>query len=169
LIARISILVLAIFLFSCESKNTDELNVEDTLSPEKMIEILTDIHIVEGAKIGRKIMGDTLMMDAYYQKVFSKYQIDKKQFEANYRYYSSEPKRMDDIYEKVVENLNQLQISVPKWDEMEALNGENDKRSKDSIESKSLLDSLMKDSSFIDRQALKNLRPLKTQEAESDK
>lgn len=124
-----------------------------------MIAILTDVHIVEGAKIGRKIMGDTLMMDAYYRKVFAKHDIDKKQLEENYRYYSSDPERMDGIYEKVLDNLNKLQVAVPKWSAVDSIKDPNFNSSKDSLKSKALLDSLLKDPSVIDRKALKNLRP----------
>lgn len=132
---------------------------ENLLSPDQMIEILTDVHIVEGAKIGRKVMGDTLLMDAYYNKVFAKHGINKTLFEENFRYYSSEPKKMDAIYEKVVENLNHLQIAVPKWVENDSLSGRKVLTKEDSLKTKVLLDSIMKDSAFIDRRALKNLRP----------
>lgn len=134
-----------------------------------MIDILTDAHIVEGAKIGRKIMGDTLMIDAYYNKVFSKHQTNKIQFEENYRFYSADPKKMDNIYEIVVKNLNQLQISVPTWEDLESEENAGDLSYIDSLQTKTLMDSLMKDSTVIDRRSLKNLRPAETQDSKSAK
>lgn len=161
LIARVFILF-SLFLFSCTNENLQEfMEEENLLSPDQMIEILTDVHIVEGAKIGRKIMGDTLLMDDYYNKVFAKHSINKIMFEENFRYYSSEPKKMDAIYEKVVENLNHLQIAVPKWVENDSVNGRETPTKADSIATRALMDSIMKDSAFIDRKALKNLRPSK--------
>lgn len=161
MIARFFILF-SILLFSCENENRQgSIDSEQLLSEKQMIDILTDVHIVEGAKIGRKIMGDTLMMDAYYRKIFSKHKIDKKQLDENYRYYSSDPEKMDGIYEKVLDNLNKLQVEVPKWNAIDSIKNPGFKSKKDSLKTKALVDSLMQDTSFIDRRSLKNLRPSK--------
>ena len=87
------------------------------LSEEKMIEVMTDMHLIEGGKVGRKIMGDTLLLDDYYYKLFDKYQTDKETFNKSYEFYAKQPELMNSLYEKVIENLNQLQKSVPKWNE----------------------------------------------------
>lgn len=138
------------------------METKDLLSQQQMIDILTDVHIVEGAKIGRKVMGDTLLMDTYYNKVFSKHKINKKLFEDNFRYYSSDPEKMDFIYEKVVENLNHLQIAVPKWVENDSLSPNRSPTKTDTLKTKALMDSLMKDTAFISRKSLRNLRPSKS-------
>ncbi len=92
---------------------------EGILEEGAMIEVLTDVHLVEGAKTGRKIMGDTLRLETYYAKVFSKHGTDMDAFNASFKYYANHPETMDRIYERVIENLNRMEVNVPKWEELE--------------------------------------------------
>lgn len=144
LIARIIPLFACLFLLACS--NTEEIPVpEDVLHPEQMILVMTDMHLIEGAKIGRKIMGDSILLDEYYHKIFDKYQIDKDIFERSFRFYSAEPPVMDKIYERVLENLNELQGNAPLWEENQIIEEEVLERA-DSIRSEMKSDSTRIDS-----------------------
>lgn len=108
------IFVLGILLVSCQ--NRGELIAEkpaDVLTQETMVSIMTDIHIVEGAKVGRKIMGDTLNIDSYYNKIYDKHGTEKEIFEKSFTYYTENPKLMDQIFEKVIEKLNAIEFDAP--------------------------------------------------------
>ena len=65
MIARFFILF-SILLFSCENENRQgSIDSEQLLSEKQMIDILTDVHIVEGAKIGRKIESFTRFLSSF--------------------------------------------------------------------------------------------------------
>lgn len=110
-----TILLLAIFT-ACTGDTEKPLEV---LPEDKMAAILTDVHLIEGAKTGRKIMGDTLFIETYYAKVFSKHNTNLEDFNTSFEYYSRNPKIMNGIYERVVENLNKMEIRVPAWEKLE--------------------------------------------------
>lgn len=92
---------------------------KDVLPQDSMIAMITDMHLIEGGKLGRKIMGDSLLLvDDYYFKLYEKYNVSKERYKKSYSFYAENPKLMAKIYEKVLENLNQIQAS-PKWKDEE--------------------------------------------------
>lgn len=109
LTARILILFL---LVACSAPEVKIPN--DIIPRDSMVSILTDVHLVEGARIGRKIMGDTLMVDDYYAKIYSKYGITAEGFKKSFRYYNEHPEMMKEIYKEVVEHLNQIEKEPPR-------------------------------------------------------
>lgn len=111
--ANFFLLSILLILASCESPVAIEIP-EGTLSESEMVDILTDMHLVEGAKVGNKIMGDTLRAPVYYKKVYNKYGITEQKFETDFRFYSTHPEMMTKVYEKVIENLNKIEIAPPK-------------------------------------------------------
>ena len=111
--ASLLLLFLVFTLGSCQ--RPDEVVIpEGTLPESTMIAMLTDMHLVEGAKVGNKIMGDTLPAPVYFEKVYSKHGITEDQFEENFRFYSANPKLMAKIYDQVIVNLNKIDITPPK-------------------------------------------------------
>ncbi|WP_417611154.1 DUF4296 domain-containing protein [Owenweeksia hongkongensis] len=87
---------------------------EGTVSDSMMVKILTDFHLVEGAKVGNKIMGDTIPATVYTAKVYQKYNLTEAEFEKSFRFYTSNPDMMEGIYEKVIENLNKIEATAPR-------------------------------------------------------
>lgn len=111
--ASFTLFALTLILVACQ--RPDAIIVpEGTLSESKMVEILTDIHLVEGAKVGNKIMGDTIPAPVYFKKVYQKHDITQEQFEKDFTFYTANPKLMDDIYEQVIENLNKIETTPPR-------------------------------------------------------
>ncbi len=84
------------------------------ISQDSMVSILTDIHLVEGAKIGRKIIGDTLTANDYYNKIYNKHSISKEKFDKSFEFYNNHVKIMDKVHEIVIEKLNSLEIPPPR-------------------------------------------------------
>lgn len=87
---------------------------EGTLSDSAMVSILTDLHLVEGAKVGNKIMGDTIPANVYFKKIYQKHGISEAQFERDFRFYTSNPKLMTKIYEEVIVNLSKIEAAPPR-------------------------------------------------------
>lgn len=100
-------------LVSCGAP-TDVAIPKGTIPDSIMVKILTDFHLVEGAKVGNKIMGDTIRATVYTAKVYKKYGITENEFEKNFRFYTSNPDLMEGIYEKVIENLNKIEATAPR-------------------------------------------------------
>lgn len=96
-------------MVACSPKE-EESQVPKNLIPEdQMISILTDVHLIEGSRTGMKVMGDTVTIAHYYQVMFSKHNITKDQYDSSFSYYVVHTKKMDLMYEKVIENLNKLE------------------------------------------------------------
>ncbi len=103
-------LFVIVLLIACSNKDNNFTPPPGILSQDSMVAILTDVHLVEGAKIGRKIMGDTLTVEHYYHKVYDKHNISKEKFEKSFDFYNHNPAVMDEIYELVIEELNSIEI-----------------------------------------------------------
>jgi len=72
--------VLTLFMaFGMVSCHTNEAKIPpNILSDHAMIPIMVDIHVVEGARNGALILGDTNGIEDYYDKIYSKHQTRMK-------------------------------------------------------------------------------------------
>tara|TARA_Y100001934_G_C11947679_1_gene583365 strand:+ start:297 stop:695 length:399 start_codon:yes stop_codon:yes gene_type:complete len=87
--------------------------IPDWVIPEdKMVKILTDVHIIEGARIGTKVLGDSLSAKDHYEMLWHKYQISPEVYDSSFRFYSRNAERMDLMYEEVLTNLTKLSSEV---------------------------------------------------------
>ena len=75
------------------------------LSSKAMIPIMVDVHVVEGARNGALILGDTNGIEDYYAKIYEKHQITEQQFKESFALYSSHPDIFIPIYEAVLDSL----------------------------------------------------------------
>lgn len=75
------------------------------ISEAKMVPILVDIHIAEGARNGSLILGDTNNIADYYAKIYEKHGITEAQFKQSFSFYSKETTLFIPIYEKVLDSL----------------------------------------------------------------
>jgi hypothetical protein len=92
-------------LFSCTEK---EEKPSVLLSKEKMIEILSDVHISEAVTGIKNLDPDSAkkLFDAYEKSILAEHNIDKSIFDASYQYYIEQPELMDEIYAAVVDTLS---------------------------------------------------------------
>jgi hypothetical protein len=105
-------------LFAC--KNRESLSVTDLQKPDslisrtQMIRILTDVHLTEAALVYMKTKGETSknLTDDYYNAVFSKYKISRKNFESNFDYYKRDQEDLIKMYDEVINNLEKLKKPV---------------------------------------------------------
>jgi hypothetical protein len=99
---RIGIIIL-LFITSCGER---EIQVpQEVISADQMIPILVDVHIVEGARNGSLILGDTNDIEDYYAKIYEKYSITEETFKHSFSFYNSNPNLFIPIYEKVLDSL----------------------------------------------------------------
>jgi hypothetical protein len=108
-------LLVVISMVSCSNKQSSVLVPDyrkpDSLIPRsRMVRILTDVQLAEAAISSVKAKGDApenLSRD-YYNAVFSKYRISKKNYEENVGYYANKPEEMIKMYDEVITSLENL-------------------------------------------------------------
>lgn len=99
-------LLLSALLMSACNKNKVP---EDIIKEKTMIELLTEMHTADA--YFNNITGyecDTLIgeINYTYNQIFKKYGTNKEQFDKSLDYYSQNPKKFREMYEKVVLKLN---------------------------------------------------------------
>jgi len=107
----LALLLPAVLLPAC----TDNIEPpEELLDQKTMVEVMVEIHIAE-SKINEMRGGQekkNLLFDAYEKEIFVKNGIDSTTYRQSYDFYMNDLETMTDIYEQVVDSLNQLQIDV---------------------------------------------------------
>jgi hypothetical protein len=103
---------LANILLICITISCNEETVvpKQYISKDKMVEIMTDIHLVEGLLQNNSTRDTTVARKAYdaYHFIYYKYRIDSSTFRKSWEYYATHPELYDDMQEKVVEKLNMM-------------------------------------------------------------
>lgn len=77
-----------------------------------MIDMLVDVHLVEGAYYSTQVYNqDSVMKITYkgYRTIFNKYKVSQKDFQKSWDFYMLHPELADPMYEKVVERISIMQ------------------------------------------------------------
>lgn len=87
---------------------------EGVLEEEKMVAVFTDIHIAEGRLKVVSIFTDSAkkMAPVLYDQVYRNHQITPEQFQKSYDYYTSDPKKLDAILDKVIVELSKRESGI---------------------------------------------------------
>jgi len=101
-----------LFLFSCKWDKTPD----GILPPDKMVDLLTAVHIVDGSIYNIDPRPDSLYIrgKGKYIAVFKRFHTDSLQFNKSLKYYTFHPDQMETMYEKVVKNLQNKSDSINK-------------------------------------------------------
>jgi hypothetical protein len=109
-------ILLCTFLVACGEKNDtvsspDAISSDSVISPEKMILILADVHVVEAALLVDRNAGGLLKdkSGSYYKGIFEKYHISPARYEQNLTFYSRDPENYARMYAKVITVLENRQ------------------------------------------------------------
>jgi hypothetical protein len=80
------------------------------IHPDSMSSVLVDLHLTEASVPLRQIYGDSASRTlAYeYEAIFKKHNISREQFDTSMQYYLVNPKKMQRIYQVVLDKLNQI-------------------------------------------------------------
>ena len=111
---RACVLTGSLLLLSCGG--AEEPVPSNILPAEKMVEVMFDVHLVEGARNGNVILGDTNSLEDFYHTVYTKHGISEEVFKESFFYYSAHQKAFIPIYEKVLDSLqaNDKLLEKPK-------------------------------------------------------
>jgi hypothetical protein len=82
------------------------------LQPDKMGDVLLDMHLIEGARSGTLVMGDTNKLPDYYARIYAKHGVDEQTFKESMYWYTKHPELLKKIYEKVVIDLTKIETEV---------------------------------------------------------
>ncbi len=85
---------------------------EAYIQPNKMVEVLVDVHLIEGARSGNDIQGDSLQVDDYYKAVFVKHQISEENFRESFHFYSKHPLEFEKMFDQVIESIAKLETNL---------------------------------------------------------
>jgi len=103
-----------LLLASCGEKKDityreDTFPADSLISPDKMVLILTDVHVVEAALLLERNEGKESKEKPgfYYQGIFAKYHVSQQRYDENLRLYRQNPAAMIKIYEKVITMLEE--------------------------------------------------------------
>jgi len=114
-----------IFLAACSGNKIPD----GIIAQDKMTNLLTDIHIVDGSMYNVMQLPDSLYKYGTdkYQMVFRKYQTDSVQFKKSFQYYASNPDKLQAIYDQVTINIKTKSDSVNKIN-LDKINKDNKRR-----------------------------------------
>jgi len=98
-------LVLGLVGIGCANPN--ETAIPAGIVPaDTMAVMLSELHLIEGARSGKQIMGDSLSMDAYYDALYVRHGVEAERFKTSFAWYSRNPKLLEALYEDVIVRLS---------------------------------------------------------------
>jgi len=100
---------LLLAMFSCVSEGYKKVP-ENLISEEKFVDLMVEMHLIE-ANINQrfvKLVDSTDTSFGYYRYLFDKYEVKKVDFDSTFNYYSRNPQKLDEVYDKVQERLKAM-------------------------------------------------------------
>lgn len=84
------------------------------LSEDKMVEILTEIHIAEGRLKTVNIFSDSAkkMAPVLYAQIYKEQQVEAEEFKKSYEYYLNHPEQMEAIIDRVIIELSKKESGI---------------------------------------------------------
>lgn len=112
---NIALFLLGSLLWVGCSSTIDNEPIPDYILPEeKMKKVMTDVLLIEGARTGNKILGDTTTLASYYHLVWEKYDITEADFDTSFSWYTHHPKLASKIYGEIIIDLQKLEVDIQK-------------------------------------------------------
>jgi len=107
---RIGTIIISLFLLFTSCEIADK-KPENIFSQEKMTEVIMDMQLLEATFNSRllHVKDKDTKMRIYYDEIFSHHEISEISFNESYSYYQDYPKQLEQIYEKVFEELERMQ------------------------------------------------------------
>ena len=103
---------LLVFTVSCDEKEPQA--PDYLITEEKMVEIMVDMHLVETAHNLKLLPPDTtgMVYNETFERVYVTHEITKADFDSSLFYYSTQTEQMNVIYDKILEQLYELESEV---------------------------------------------------------
>jgi hypothetical protein len=106
------IFLLFTILISCTSEEKSISIPETTLSKEKMVSVMLDIHISEATMNMTPINRNASDRPVPGIDVLQKNNISKEQFDESFIFYTKHPVLLNEIYDEVMDSLSKMQAEV---------------------------------------------------------
>jgi hypothetical protein len=110
----ISLFISLLFIQGCggdkhESSAKNSMPADSILSRDRMIQLLTDVQIAEGALLHNRNLGKERLanVEFYYAGIFHKYRISRSCYLANLKHYQQDPAGFVKIYNAVVQKITE--------------------------------------------------------------
>lgn len=105
-------LFLVLLLFSCLQERIPK----GIIPKDKMVSLLVDQHLMEPFYTQRFALGipDSTAKDDLYLSLLKKHKVTAKQFEESVYYYGKHPEIYKQIYSKVLDRLNEMDVAIKK-------------------------------------------------------
>jgi len=107
------LIIYFVFFISVISCNNND-KAKDLIPKNQVIDIVTDIHLAEGALKIYEIYPDSIQKKApiYYATVYKKHHVNEKQFKDSYEYYYKNPAELEKMMDKVTEILSKKESGI---------------------------------------------------------
>ncbi len=104
--------LVSVFLFSCQNEKVPD----NLIKPDRMVALLTDLHLVDGKMYGVQQAPDSLYKygEGRYLALFKKFHTDSNQFKNSLQYYTAHSVQLTAMYDKVLDKLKQKTDSLNK-------------------------------------------------------
>ena len=101
---------LALMLFlSCQPEPE-----EMKLSTDVLVNVLSDVHLVEGALLSVRPSDKDSLRNLYYGQIYEIHGITAEVFEYDMKLLKSRPKVMESVYQEVMNELNKKELDMKK-------------------------------------------------------
>lgn len=110
---RIFFVIIGIFTFVACAGSQKKKRVAP-IEKNKFMDVMVDVRLLEGTYTIRyqRIDSTNGLMNAYYDQVFNKHQVTRKDFEDSYVAYSLDSKQMIEIEDSVLARLQRIVIET---------------------------------------------------------
>ncbi|MFK8104628.1 MAG: DUF4296 domain-containing protein [Saprospiraceae bacterium] len=99
--------ILLFVLCTIACNQAADLRIEE----EKLVQVLTDVHIAEGAAQNLVQPVKDSMLTLYYQQIFDIHKLEEADFKADMIYLSNHSKVSQDIYERVLNEITKREAA----------------------------------------------------------
>lgn len=110
---KYSTLFILLLLFACAPTKNNKIP-DNVLPPDKMVDMMADLHISEMIVRNSPHGGDTNILNAlgYNNFVYQKYGVTDSIFKLSYDFYVHNPIMLDSIYAKLITRLSEKQSQL---------------------------------------------------------
>ena len=111
---------LFLFLYSC-TQPEQKFQKSELIPPKDLVQVLYDLHLADGLLSLSEVRNDYNDMDSLgqYLSILTSHGYSLEQLNNTIEYYSSDPETLNEIYEKVITQLIELEGEVMSSDQDE--------------------------------------------------
>lgn len=109
-VKRLILLFSFVGFFSCSKPVVEKPEV--LVQEDKMIEMLTDIHLAEATFNARRHRDSLVMKSSsadFYYSILEKHQVPDSVFEQSFVFYASQPRKFEKMYRQAMNKLNEME------------------------------------------------------------